>query len=218
MKTVLVRSAGLREPSLGARRPRSVLKPAARPYAAVHRLLTVVTLLGLVVGCSTLGGATEQTATASPASQADGASREPTTAAPTATPVSTLRSAPDLTLTADEARALVVEEHPRYERHPLRAVAQPGGSADPVSGGGLVGQSRWVIAREVTAGIELTFVTGSGDCPAGCIEHAYDTYLVQPDGTVTFICSEGDASAGRTPDSTGPVEGLPFEPCAGVSR
>lgn len=190
----------------------------------MHRLLTVVTLSGLLLGCSTMGGATEQTATASAtsqaaaASQANGASREPTTAAPAATPVSSGGSATDLTLTADEARALVVEEHPRYERHPLRPVAQPGGTAGPVAGGGLVGQSRWVIAREVTAGFELTFVTGSGDCPAGCIEHAYDTYLVQPDGTVTFLCSEGDPPAGRAAETTGPGEGLPFEPCAGVPR
>ncbi len=177
----------------------------------------VVTLLGLLVGCSGMGGPTEQAATASPTGQVDGASRGPTTAVPAATPVS-VGSATDSPLTADEARALVVEEHPRYERHPLRPLAGPSGSAGPVLGGGLIGQSRWVIAREVSAGIELTFVTGSGDCPAGCIEHTYDTYLVETDGTVTFICSEGDPPAGRTLYSPAPVSGLPFEPCAGLPR
>lgn len=218
MKTVITRSARLREPWLGARRPSPVLKSRTRPRAALHRLLAVVTLLSLLVGCSTMGGPGGQTPTTSPRSTAAVPSRAPQTAAPTGTPVASHGSARDSRLTAEEARALVVAEHPRYERHPLRPVAQPSGSPGPVAGGGLIGQSRWVIAREVSRGIELTFVTGSGDCPAGCIEHTYDTYLVQPGGTVTFICSEDDAPAGGTPDSTDPLAGLPFEPCAGVPR
>lgn len=118
----------------------------------------------------------------------------------------------------ETALAAVIEEYPRYEDYPLRPGSEPGESPDPVFGGGLIGQSRWVIARDVAAGIELTFVTGSGDCPSGCIEHAYDTYLVEPDGTVTFICSEGDAPSADAPDATGRSVDQPFEPCADVPR
>ncbi len=191
--------------------------PSDRPHAAVRFLLPIVALLVILAACSPMSGGTGQTAAASPTTQADGTGPAPTTAAPARTSVPSNGSAPSRPpLTADEALTLVIEEHPRYEGYPLRAVAEPSGSAGPILGGGLIGQSRWVIARQVTAGIELTFVTGSGDCPAGCIEHAYDTYLVEPDGTVTFVCSEADGPAGRTPEGTGRAAGLPFEPCAGV--
>ncbi len=120
-------------------------------------------------------------------------------------------------LTAEAALAAVIAEYPRYEGYPLQAFSSPGESPGPV-GGGLIGQSRWVIAHEVAQGIELTFVTGSGDCPAGCIEHAYETFLVEADGTVTFICRESDAPSGAGPRSTGRAPAHSFEPCAEVPR
>jgi hypothetical protein len=136
---------------------------------------------------------------------------------PSASPARPIESLGSLvTDDAEEAIAAVIAEYPRFEGYPLRDPAYPSGSLDP--GDVLIGQSRWVIARSVAAGIELTFVTGSGDCPSGCIEHVYETYLVEPDGTVSFICSETDSPYERVPESTGRAVGPGFEPCADVPR
>ncbi len=183
----------------------------------IRDLLSAVVLLSILVACSTLGGATDPSA--SPSSVAQTSAPSATLAVASPSPSLELESDPARpALTAEAALAAVVDEYPRYADHPLRAFVDSDASPGPVVGEELIGQSRWVIAREVAAGIELTFVTGSGDCPAGCIEHAYETYLVESDGTVTFICSESDEPSGTVPRSTGRVVNLPFEPCADVPR
>lgn len=187
--------------------------------SSVHRLLTAIATLSILAGCSTMGGATGQTDDRSLPADAAAPSSTLTTATPTGSPVPAGESfaAPSVE-TAEEARAAVIEEFPRFADHPLRLAREADGSPGPIVGGGLIGQSRWVTAREVAAGFELTFVTGSGDCPSGCIEHAYETYLVEPDGAVTLICSESDVPGAAPSGSADRVAGLPFEPCADVPR
>ena len=63
----------------------------------------------------------------------------------------------------------------------------------------VIGQANYVEVREFPGrGYELTFVAGSGDCPAGCINRDYARFDVRPDGTVTLRCewSEGDEPSG----------------------
>ena len=199
----------VREPEAAAHRPTRVTH--------IRDLLAAVALLGILAGCSTMGGSTDPSR--SPSSVAQTAAPSATLAAASSTPSPLIESTPSLpALTIETALAAVVAEVPRYDGYPLRAFGDPATSPGPVVGEELVGQSRWVIGREVSAGIELTFVTGSGDCPAGCIEHALETYLVEPDETVTFICGESDEPSATAPRSTGRVMGLPFEPCADVPR
>jgi hypothetical protein len=52
----------------------------------------------------------------------------------------------------------------------------------------VIGQSSWVDTSRTAEGFEITFVTGSGDCPAGCIEHQFARYEVRTDGTVRLLC------------------------------
>lgn len=114
--------------------------------------------------------------------------------------------------TAEEALAAVVAEHPRFEGYPLRGVPSEGDeSPGPIlgGGGGLIGARTWVMASVAESGIALTFFTGSGDCPAGCIHVRTETYLVAPDGTVTFLCAEDDPQAERKGRAI-----VPGEPCA----
>jgi hypothetical protein len=53
---------------------------------------------------------------------------------------------------------------------------------------GQVGESSHVVVATVDTGWQLTFVTGSGDCMAGCIEHAYAKYAVARTGKVSLQC------------------------------
>lgn len=52
----------------------------------------------------------------------------------------------------------------------------------------MIGDGPHVVVMRATDGWILTFVTGSGDCPAGCIEHAYAKFSVSGDGTVVELC------------------------------
>jgi hypothetical protein len=104
--------------------------------------------------------------------------------------------------TAEEALAAVVAEHPEFADHLLLPL--PGG--DP-----MIGMSSWAVVAGTEDGFQVTFVTGSGDCPAGCMEHRLDVYLVAPDGTVSHRCSRDAAPSDVTPDG-----GVPGDPCADV--
>ncbi len=73
----------------------------------------------------------------------------------------------------------------------------------------MIGASTWAVVSEHDSGIALTFMTGSGDCPAGCIHVRAETYLVAPDGSVTFLCAEDDPAAERRGRAV-----LRAEPCA----
>ncbi len=104
---------------------------------------------------------------------------------------------PDRIDTAEEAFAVVVAAYPELARHELLTAApEAWASHGPAIGrGGLVGgQDAWAIASVDPAGLVLSFVTGSGDCPSGCTDHTIEAYLVEPDGTVTLVC---DAAPGR---------------------
>lgn len=172
-------------------------------------------MLGILAACSSMSGAPAQDPASSAPVGSGAPSASPSEVTPSESPARPIESLGSLLVgDAEEAVAAVIAEYPRFEGYPLSA--EPSESLDP--GDVLIGQSRWVIARSVAAGIELTFVTGSGDCPAGCIEHAYETYLVEPDGSVSFICSETDSPYDRAPESTGRVVGMGFEPCPDVPR
>ncbi len=53
---------------------------------------------------------------------------------------------------------------------------------------GMIGEGPHVIVVPVDDDWELTFVTGSGDCPAGCIDHAFAKFTVTRGGMVTLLC------------------------------
>jgi hypothetical protein len=59
---------------------------------------------------------------------------------------------------------------------------------------GQIGEGPHVMVEKVADGWQLTFVTGSGDCFAGCIEHAFAKFLVTPAGLVTPLCRWSTAS------------------------
>lgn len=67
---------------------------------------------------------------------------------------------------------------------------------------GRIGEGPHVTGAAVPDGWELTFVTGSGDCMAGCIDHAYSRFHVSRSGTVTPLCqwsTEADRVVQGTP-------------------
>jgi hypothetical protein len=117
--------------------------------------------------------------------------------------------------TAEKALAAVVAEHPEFADHPLRiAPSRPGASPSPIVGGEpMIGLSAWAIVSAAPDGYLVTFVTGSGDCPAGCTEHRLDTYHVRTDGTVSHRCST-DPAAGVPPSD----RAVPFDPCSAGDR
>ena len=117
--------------------------------------------------------------------------------------------------TPEEALAAVVAQHPEFADHPLRiAPPRPGASPGPIVGGEpMVGLSAWAIVSAAPDGYLVTFVTGSGDCPAGCTEHRLDTYHVLTDGTVSHSCTT-DAAADVPPSD----RAVPFDPCQGGDR
>ncbi|CAN5483195.1 MAG: hypothetical protein H0V12_12195 [Chloroflexi bacterium] len=52
----------------------------------------------------------------------------------------------------------------------------------------VIGGSTNVIVEPDDEGFLLTFVTGSGDCMAGCINTTYDKFRVTYDGSVEKLC------------------------------
>ncbi len=86
---------------------------------------------------------------------------------------------------AEQAIAAVVAQDPRFLGY---------GPLDP----NLIGQANHVRAKQTETGFELTFVSGSGDCPAGCINHDYVKFHVGRDGSVVKRCewSEGEEPHG----------------------
>ena len=65
----------------------------------------------------------------------------------------------------------------------------------------VIGQSAWVEVRELDDEFEVTFVRGSGDCMAGCINREYARFVVSRDGAVRQRCtwSEGESGSIGTP-------------------
>jgi hypothetical protein len=94
--------------------------------------------------------------------------------------------------TAEDAIAAVVALRPVLDGYtPLRA-----------GGEQVIGASATVTAVADEDGFQLVFMTGSGDCPAGCIERRFDAFHVAFDGTVTELCTwrmESGAGAEGTP-------------------
>ncbi len=117
--------------------------------------------------------------------------------------------------TAEEALAAVVAAHPEFADHSLRiATPRPGASPGPIVGGEpMVGLRAWAIVSAAPGGYLVTFVTGWGDCPAGCNEHRLDTYHVRTDGTVGHSCST-DPVAGVPPSD----RAVSFDPCPAGDR
>ena len=94
--------------------------------------------------------------------------------------------------TAEEALAAVIEGFPEFTDHALEV---PGGEI-------MIGGSSSVTARQDDDGFRLIFMTGAGDCMAGCINRQYDVFLVAHNGTVTEECSwreEGGEVVSGTP-------------------
>ena len=81
----------------------------------------------------------------------------------------------------------------------------------------MVGQAQWWEAQPqggstTPTGWTVTFTTGWGDCPAGCIDHHSWTWKAAADGTVTFVSEEGsvltpEVLAGLHANAKGPGAG-----------
>ncbi len=102
--------------------------------------------------------------------------------------------------TAEDALAAVVAEHPEFADHLLL----------PIPGEPMIGLSAWVVVTRAGDLFRASFVTGSGDCPAGCMEHRLDVYLVTAGGSVTHECSREATPSDVTPDG-----GVVRDPCRG---
>ena len=88
--------------------------------------------------------------------------------------------------TSQEAIAAVAAQNPEFLGY------QP---LDP----DIIGASAWVEVSDDEDVFTLTFVKGSGDCPAGCIDRIYAKFEVQKqDGTVAKLCEwqEGSQAVG----------------------
>jgi hypothetical protein len=59
----------------------------------------------------------------------------------------------------------------------------------------LIGQASFFTAEPADGGWRVTFETGWGDCPAGCIDRHTWTWDVAEDGTVTFVGEDGSPLA-----------------------
>jgi hypothetical protein len=146
--------------------------------------LTLLLTLVLAGCAASTGGPTVSAATAPPAtaSSPSPTSMPSTTPTPSAVPTPPSTSpTPSVSFVvapigdADEAIAAVVAAAPQYAGF---------GPERP----GQIGESSHVVIATVDAGWELTFVTGSGDCMAGCIEHSYAKYAVARTGEVRLLC------------------------------
>ena len=106
-------------------------------------------------------------------------------ATPSPAATATPSPSPEAVTSVEEAIAAVVAVEPRFQGF---------GPLDL----DVIGQANHVRGSETARGFELTFVAGSGDCPAGCINHHYTKFLVGRDGSVVMLCewAEGEAPQG----------------------
>ncbi len=59
----------------------------------------------------------------------------------------------------------------------------------------MIGQASFFTAEPADGGWRVTFETGWGDCPSGCIDRHTWTWDVGEDGTVTFVGEDGSPLA-----------------------
>jgi hypothetical protein len=178
------------------------------PLTVKHsiRTLSLAGLLVLLAACSGAGAA-------SPAASLGAASVAPGESAPSLAPLPPSASSsgppeasagPVSITTAEGAVAAVVAQQPQFAGYEMVAPLI-GASASPVSHiGPIGGTERSVLVEQIAAGFRVIFVTGSGDCPAGCIDHRYDVFVVDTDGTVVPACVLDRFPVGRA------------DPCAGA--
>jgi hypothetical protein len=57
----------------------------------------------------------------------------------------------------------------------------------------LIGQATFWTATSTSAGWEVTFETGWGDCQAGCIDRHTWSWTVKRDGSIAFVAEAGSA-------------------------
>ena len=158
--------------------------PSARLWGGepTVRILATAVLAALVSVACTSGG---RPATSVPVAIPSVPSTPAVT--PSASPSPSASGTASVT-SVEEAVAAVVEADPRFLGY---------GPQDR----DLIGQTNFYLASRVGSSFELTFVAGSGDCPAGCIEHEFAKFRVTEDGTVTLLCewSEGGEAPQGTP-------------------
>ena len=108
----------------------------------------------------------------------------PAGAAPSPTPVATIRPTPTpiaaKVASPEDAATLVIATNPIF----AGAAKQ-----DPE----LIGASKWWTATPTAdGGYQVEITVGWGDCMAGCIERHVWTYNVAADGTLELIAEQGD--------------------------
>ena len=62
----------------------------------------------------------------------------------------------------------------------------------------MIGQANYATVDRSGGGFTVVFMSGSGDCPAGCIDKRFAKFSVRSDGTVAKRCewAEGDIAQG----------------------
>lgn len=150
------------------------------------RTLAFAGLLGLLTACSGAGVGSPAAPSETPIEFSPRVSATPASTAPSQPPEASEGAA--AIATAEDAVAAVVAEQPQFAGYPVVAPLV-GASATPVSPIRPIGGSeRSVLVEQLPSGFRLTFVTGSGDCPAGCTDHRYDVFMVATDGAVKKAC------------------------------
>lgn len=172
--------------------------PAARSWGSGRRArgTLVACLVGpMVLACGGTGPTVSPSVAPSRSSPVTAGPSAPTTVIPSAAspspPSASASPSPsDAGLHVDNAEAAIAAVGRFDPRFLGYRPQQPGA----------IGDGPHVIVEHGGRGWVLTFVTGSGDCPAGCISHAYAKFSVTQEGIVTLLCTweteSGGASSG----------------------
>lgn len=170
--------------------------PLARSWGSepgafsVTRSVVLVLAAAALLGACSAGGA-PATGPASPSDPIASVSPSPVGPGGSPSPILTPTGSPAVGVpvppidTAEEALAAVAAADPRFLGYAPR---------DP----NRIGQANYVEVTQRGDAFELVFSSGSGDCPAGCIERSFEKFVVRRDGSVEHRCSwsKGETDAG----------------------
>ena len=177
-------------------------EPGASLLTVARRRLSVSVLaITLVLGACSAGGAPGTPVPASPsvaASESPAAADSPSPPAVSSSP--SPPASPPGSAGASGSGAVGVDPPIDSTQEAIAAVAavEPRYAGYKQRNPDLIGQANYVTAKEVTGGFELVFSTGSGDCPAGCINRSFAKFTVERDGTVEKQCewARGEVASG----------------------
>ena len=162
---------------------------AARHWGGEPRVRLISVIVVAVVALALAGctAGTGGSSVSTPSVAASPSASVPASSAPGAsgTPATSPGGSGGTVSTPQQALAAIVATDPRFLGYE---------QLDP----NLIGQANYFEAERVDGGFELTFVAGSGDCPAGCINRDFAKFRVTENGEATLVCewSEGEEPRG----------------------